>query len=585
MNRLRILPLLVITALLLTTACDGCGACSRTDVDADAEKRLSELAGALPADTEAALVAPDLGELAQTLDYAFGRMEHFDPDARAAENQINQMLGFRITDIESWDAAGFAPNSSIIFAMVDGRPVMTGYIDDKNAFQTHVIGRMRRTTETSVAIQDETYGEREFQISGNPPVSDMAWYYEGSQVVLIFPPLEALRPLISNSAAEVAEVLGGVDADSSLAAHEGFAEFRRGVGDDYPVSLYAEAESIADETDLEAMPMFITGFGPLLQAMMKWSQNQAGGTGIGFRAGDQRLELRAFAAGDEDLMEEARAAQTTAVETGWDGMLTENTTIAARTSFDLSGAVDAFLESLPDEERQQAERELDQAGPAGLNLREDILEALSGHSLLVFYGVGGDIDSAVRPLTQGRIGTGLRIALANSGLLFSLHFADADKLQVLLDAANEAGSEFVERRPLEVDGQAVDGFEVFQPLDLSMAPFRAFITEQSITFAASGIGESAAHQYLTDAREESRLADVEGLALGNAFAESDNVNGLYVNFANIRSNMRNIPFMAGYANAIRMVHELLMTAGVDDHGFYVTTQLDFSDPLEDDGDQ
>ncbi len=587
MNRVRTLVALVAFSLLAVTACDGCNGCSSDDrLEADADERVTELASRLPATADAAVVIPELRDLPEFLDYVFARAEHFDPDARATENRVNQLMGLRISDIESWDAAGFAPDSSMIFSTVGSRPVMAGFIDDKNAFETHFIGRMRNQTDTGTPIQSNTIGDRDFRESGNPPMSDMAWYYDDSIVVLIFPPLQDLEVFSSGSAASVANKLGSVDDDTSLASTDAFTEFRRGVGDHYPVSLYLHADHYFDRPEVNDDNFGMGGLGAIMEGLLEWSRSNAEGTGIGFRAGDQRLELRAFAGGEEELIEEARSAYATDDETDWGGMLTENTTLAARTSFDLSSVVDSYLDRLSDEERQRAERELSLLGQDyGLDFNEDVVGALSGQSLLVFYGVGGDIDSAVQPFMQGRIFNGLRIAMANSGLLFNLHFSDAEKMERLFDAATEARGELFERRAVVVDGEPVEDIEVFEPGDLSLMPLRLFTSDHSATFATSGIGESAAYQYLTDGREEARLADVEGLSLGNEFAGPDGLNGLYVNFGNIRSNMRNIPFAAGYANAIRMVHELLITAGVDDNGFYLSAQLDFTDSLETDGDQ
>lgn len=585
MKSARTLAIMVVFSLVLGAACDGCGACTDERLEADADTRVTALANLLPATTDAAIVIPELSELPDALDYTFGRLEHVDPDARALENQINQVLGLRVTDIESWDAAGFAPDSSMMFSMVGGRPVMAAYLDDKNAFQTHFVGRLRERTETSVPIQENAIGDRDFQVSGTGPVSDMAWFHDDAIVVLVFPPLSELEALNTGSAISVANKLGTVDEDTSLAGSKRFADFRQGLGNDYPLSLYVDAERYFERPEVADESFDLGPLGAVLESLMHWSQSHADATGIGYRAGDQRIEMHAFAAGDDEFLEEARQSYATDADTEWDGLLTENTTVAARTGFDLSGAAETFFDSLSDEEREMAKRQLDGLGrDYDLDIEDDILAALSGHSLLVFYGVGGDITSAMRPFSNGDIFTGTRLALANSGLLINLHFEDPEKLSPLLSKIGDAREDVLDHRPIDRDDADAD-IAVLQPRDLSLFPFRIFATDRSATIATAGIGEAAMYDYLTDNRDESSLADVEELRLGPEFADAQGLNGLYVNFANIRSNMRNIPLLAGYANTIRMVHELLITAGVDDHGFYLSTKLDFSDPLQDDEDQ
>ncbi len=581
MKNPRPLAIFVLLSWMLISACGSCNACSDERAEADAETRVSALAGLMPKSTDAAIVIPELSELPENLDNAFHRLGHFDPDARAIENEINQVLGLRITDIESWDAAGFDPDSSMMFSMVGARPVMAAFLDDKNAFETHFVGRMRRITETTVPIESTTIGDIDFRLSGTGPVSDMAWFHDGAIVVFVFPPLDALDVFETGSAMSVANELGSIAEGESLDDDDAFNEFRRGVGDDYPISLYVHAERYFDRPEVRDGSIGLTGFDSLIEGLVQWSQTNADGAGIGARADEQRIELRAFVGGDEEVLEAARTAYEAEHDVDWGGLLTENTTLATRTSFDLSQAVETYLENLPDDERRTIQRELMRLGRSyNIDINDDIIDALSGQSMFVFYGVGGDINTATRMVMQRRLMGAIRAIFSNSGFLFNLHFNDPDKMDALMNAVADVGSEYLVRRPLEYDGAPVEGFEVFAPRRLRQFPFRVFSADQSLTVATAGIGESAAYEYMTDARDEAKLGDVEGLELGAQFAESPGLNGIYLNFANLRSNMRNISFIAGYANTLRMLHELLITAGVDERGFYASAQLDFSDPIE-----
>ena len=582
MKSARLLASILLLVLVAATACD----CNDA-ADADADTRIDNLASMLPATSEGVLVVPELADLPDNLDYALRRVEQFQPEARNNEQAINRMLGFRITDVESWDAAGFDPDGSLLFSMFGTRPVLAAHVDDTNAFETNVVGTLRRQLETEDPIEEQQFGERSFRISGQGLANDMAWFYDDSMVVLILPPLEAFEVFDTGTATSVANKLGDLQRDVSLAESQSFADFRSGIGSDFPVSLYLHSDYYLDNTDVDDQHLGFGGVDTLADSLMEWSNSNADNIGLGFRAGDQSIEVQGFVGGDDEVIAQARDAYSTEQDVQWDGLLTENTTFAARTSIDLSKSIETFLQNLPDSERRTIERELSQMGRNhDMDIMEDVIGAFSGHSLLVFYGVGPGISGAAGEFMQRDIPGGVNTFLNNSGLLYSIHFADADKKDQLLDYMTAFGGDQLQRSALEYDGEPVDDIEVLQLANIDEYPIRMFNDRNAVTLATAGLGESSVYEYLTERRDEPLLSEAENSPLGTQFATAERTNGLYLNFGNLQSSVRELGApISGYANVLSPLHELLMTAGVDDDGFRMSTELAFSDPLEDDDEQ
>ena len=585
MNANRFLILIAVSLLLLsTTACDGCG---DDPAEVEADERIETLASLLPATSEAAVVVPELEELPDTLDKLFARGEHFNPDIRARERDINQTFGFRITDPESWEAAGFDLDGSAVFSMVGARPVLATYIDDQNAFETTVIGQLRNNFGAGSPIDDQTYGERSFRLSaGEGPANDMAWYVDDSIVVLIMPPFDALDVFETGSASSVANKLGHLDEDATLAKSKAFGEFRRGLGNDYPLSIYFHAERYFEHPDIDEDAIGVTGVDTLAHSLLEWSEANTNGAGLGLRADERRIKVHGFAGADDDVLAEAKEAYATEEDVDWGGMLTENTTLALRTAVDLPATVETYLDNLPDDERRTIERDLAQMGRNHeLDINDDVIGAFSGHALVVFYGVGGDISEAVGHLMNQRFMPGSRAVLQNSGLLANLHFTDEDKKDRLLDHLTGFAGDGINRRALNYDGDDVDDIEIFEtaqgsPFDV---PIRLYSGDRSVTLGTAGINEGSTYEYLTNRRDEPALVDAEDRELGARFAGSENINGIYLNFNNLQGNIQTIgPPISGFANVLNPLDELLVEAGVDDDGFYTTGEMTFSQLLEDD---
>lgn len=578
MKSARTITLALLVAFVFATGCDRCRK-SDDSMDRAADARVTALSEALPADSEAAVLIPNLDQMRETVDIALTRISHYQPEIRMMEQQLSRELGLRITDAQSWEDAGINPDGSLMVAIVGSRPVVATYVDDRQAFESRLIERLRRTTNTESPIRNESIGDHRFKVSGDTPHDDMAWFYKDSMVFLVLPSFDPQGVYDQGSAVTVASRVATVEAGESLATSPTFGSFRQGLGDRYPISFYVDAESYFQD---DLVFNFDYGINTLLQGVAA----NADVAGLGLRADERRLEVRAFAGGDDEFIEEARQAYTSDYDIDWEGMLRENTVLAIRSGFDLPMAFQTFLDSLPDDDRRRMQRDMANLSRNWqLDVQEDIIGAFSGNALLAFYGIGGDLQRLIPALMSGSIGDRIRTVLGNTGLFINFHFTDEDKLNAILAMLEEYGDGIIDRRNLIHDGEEVEDIGVFEPRELGTFPARLFHRENVVTVTAAGIGENAAYQYLTNTRSNASLAEAEDFPLGNRFASSDQMNGFYVNFHNLRRNIRNIPIVSGYAALLQPMHELLITSGVDDHGFFVDLILDFTEPLTVDEDQ
>ncbi len=538
---------------------------------------MTNLAGVLPASAKMVIMIPDLSEMRDSVDITLERVSAFQPQIRMFEQQIAREMGIRITDEESWKNSGITPDGSLMVAVVGNRPVVATFVDDREAFESRFIERMRQFTRTDSPVRNETIGGRSFKVSGDQAGSDIAWFYDGNMVVLAMPPFDAFGVFEEGTATNILSNVAAAAGDGSLANDESFQTYRKGMGDRYPVSVYFSGEYLRDVGEGQAQ----AAGNEIAQFLAAFDAGD-GGAGVGVRANETRLELRSLFVGDEDLIAAAEAAFISDHDVDFSGFLTKNTLLAVRSSFDLEKAYDFYMEQLPDEDRRALRRSLSRTGQAyQIDIEEDVIKAFSGHGVLAFYGVAGDMTRMAAMLGGGgSVGDTIRTVLANAGLVLSTHFADQEKFDNLMAKVTEIGGDDLNQRALVYEGSEVDDVEVLEPRMLNLFPARMFVRGDTLTVAAAGIGENAAYQYLTGDRPEGLLSDSDDFPLGKMFAEADAYNGLYLNFERLRWQIRRVPMVSGFANQLNMFHELLATTGVDEHGIYGSLIVDFTEPLQ-----
>lgn len=571
----RLLSLILILSLVVLTGCSSCRSDEQT-MHREADARIQALSEVLPTRADAAVVVPEIGKMRVAVDHTMERVSQFQPQIRMVEQQLSRELGLRITEEQSWRDSGIDPNGSLIVAIIGNRPVIATFIEDRQKFESRFVERLRRSGDTEGPVRTESVGGQSFKVSGDGIHNEFAWFYRDSMVFLAMPPFDALGAFKEGTALSVANSVAQTTPENSLGRSEAFLSYREGLGE-LAISLYVDAEKYFRRPESHRIA---GGLESILESLVSWSRSNAEGAGIGLDADERTILLQAFVGGDEDLIKEAQAAFGTTATVDWGSMLTTNTVFAVRTGFDLAKAMETYMSSLPDDQRRRLARQINQLGRNyQLDMEEEVFRAFSGQSLTVFYGLGGDIARLLQGLNSAEPLDIVRTILANSGLLVGLHFVEEEKLEKLLSRADELTADFVVRRPLIYHGEQKSDVEVMEPRSLSLFPARLFRRNDVVTIAAAGIGENAAYDYMTGQRSEGKLADSETYLLGQDFAIKEGMNGIYVNFENLRQTIRRIPMVGGFANQLQPLHELLISAEVSDKGFYLSAELEFTEPL------
>lgn len=573
---LRKLSLLLLALLVFSTGCAKCKSDS-TSLPRAADARLTALSDILPEYVDGVILIPEITPMQETLDAASRRVTHFNPSVSVLEQQIQRRFGLKLSDSQSWEEAGIRKDGSVLIALTSGRPVVLTYVEDREKFEARIIERIRTYTKIDSPIRTENMGGHDIRVSGTQAGTDIAWFYDGPTVILALPPFNAAEVYLGGAAPTVVNNILTADKESSLAQSQAFKDFRKALGDNYPISVYLNSKRYFEQDD---NPDF--GFlGSLVEGLASWSKSNAEAAGFATRVDAERFEVRAYLGGDDELLNEARAAYGTKADTDWNGMLTNNTALALRTNIDLAQAYQSFIEGLPDENRRAFQRELAQFGRAyDLDIEEDVIAAFSGYSLITFYGLGGDMTRLLSAFSgNSSAGDILRTLLANAGLMVNINFTDKAKLDTLLNRFAQFGGDHLDRRPLLSEGKEIKEIEVFEPKALNLFPARLFRKDASLTLAAAAIGEGSVHQYMEGTRSEGTLDKSDEFKLGKRFAETEAINGVYINVQNLRQNLRQMPLISGFAGQLQPFHEALLEGGVDDNGFYASFIVDFTEPL------
>ncbi|TXD32234.1 hypothetical protein FRC96_18335 [Lujinxingia vulgaris] len=579
MQRLLIL-LFALAALLIAPACDGCGS-KKGAIPASAQDRITQLSEQLPLSTDALIIAPKLDETREALDIVMRRTEAFNPAVRMIESQIQREWGIKLNDPESWKRAGITPDGSLMVAMVVNRPVLVTYVADKQAFESVFVERLRKTFEITEPVRNEKMGKTSLKISGKSGGLELAWFYKDNIAFVALPAFDAIEALEEGTALAIATQIQTTAAEESLGKSAPFMAFRDNLAKDLPLSVYVDPDRYLARVEQAPNPN-PTPVDELIEQVALFSQNNAEGAGVGLIATDTRIQLKAYAGGNEELVKKAREAYLSQMEADWANLLTKNTMLGVRTSFDMPKAYQAFLDGLPEENSRAIRRNLVEMGRNyNLNLEDDVIAAMTGHSLIAFYGIG--TRQLMGALGQGAPIQQIMSVLSASGLLISADFSEQRKLEALVDSLGQFATGYAELRPLNYKGAPVDDARVLVPANLNALPARLFQRGDNLTIAAAGMGEDAVYEYLSGKRDEPALKDVEGLDLGARFASEKNLNGLYFNFERLRENFGSMPMIGNVISTLDPLQELLLEVAVEEEGLFATASLDFVAPLPEPG--
>ncbi|MFU8805271.1 MAG: hypothetical protein ACNA8W_15770 [Bradymonadaceae bacterium] len=564
--------LLLAAVMFLATGCGNCKSSSSEAMPTDSAARAEHLTSQLPTKTEMIVLAGDLEQMQQTLGQAKDRMESFWPMVSLLQKQVQSEFGIDILSSQSWQQAGVAPKGGMVLASVQGRPVLLTYVDDRQAFEKNFVDRLKRTFNIEAPTRAETHEGRQYKLAGTTPSQDIAWFYEGKLAVVAMPAYGTIEGLEGGTALVVASQVARTKKAESLNKDADFQRFYKAMGKEHPVSVYLNAKSYLNSAQFaQSQDQLRAPFG----LVADWSKENAQGVGFGIKAEQAQVRIQALAITDETVRERANKAQRGASSMDWEHLATSNTFAGLRTSIDFPAFWALYLESMPRENQQLVRRQLKQIGASfEVDVEEDILAAISGNVGIFFYGV--HVPSMMQAMS-GDIFDVLRAA----GVIVSVQFTETEKLDALVEKAQAAGQGLIAVRPL-VDGDKnpVESIRVLEIKNVQSTPGALYIKGDTVTFASSALSEEAVHLYLTGARTEGKLKEVEALDLGARFSSAEQFNGFYVNFIRARANIGSAIPLPSVQQVLGQLEELLIEVEITDDGFLGTATLDMAKPTQ-----
>lgn len=561
MNSLRNLGLLISLLLVGTfVACDGgCG--SKDSIPAKPIDRVKNIGEQLPKSTEAVLFLSDLKATRTALNDVKSRLPNADV-VESVQKQFQTNFGIDLLDRESWGRAGIAPDSSMAIAIHRSRVVAITYVEKKQLFEKTMTDKAKNAFQIEAVTKNQTVGGHSMKVLSDDPAKQIAWMYKGKMALVVLPATSSDGALEKGTASLILSSLASAEGET-LAKSANFKSFVSDVADKFPASLFINPEAYVASSEFQKK----AEQDPTLAAGAKWSNENIEYAGIGLRADQNNVELKALVGMQPELAKEALAAAKSAKSVDWSGYATDKVMLGIRTSVDWSKVWALFTKNLPDDERRSMLRQLKQTGQSlNLDLEKDVLEKLTGNAGVFFYGIGGGLSGA---------GANLASVLERAGLMLAFQFDSPESVQNLASKIMSRLAMMASLRPLQVDGEAIEDWKVIE-FTGDDQPGRIYLHKDTVLFATTAFSEKSVLEYATNKRDEKRIKDVDRLDKGKAFAHDDAFTGIYFNAERAKDNLGSLLMMVPEARILNEIEEASLEFGVEKTGGYASLIIDLT---------
>ncbi|MBA2664087.1 MAG: DUF3352 domain-containing protein [Bradymonadaceae bacterium] len=565
-RRVGLLTLLV-AGLLLGPAI-GCGGCSESKDSVPTSKaaRVEQMTSRLPASTDMVVIAGDLVETRQTLNDLHSRVGQVLPVAQLIQQQIQSEIGVNILSAESWQQAGIAPNSGLVLGILNNRPILLTYVDDRQAFEATIVERTKKTLRIEAPIKSEEIAGQTIKSASQTAGRDMAWFYDGKLAIVALPAIETKDAMEGGSAIVVASQLASLKKADSLQPTAGFQKFYKALGADYPVSAYVNAERFLNSTSMaDSQKDMRAG----ASAFVNWSKQNARGVGLGLKAETNQAKLRAFIDPSDEITKSALAARKAPSSINWESFATDKTLLGIRSSANFQQLWKGYLASLPDAQRRSLQRDLQHMGKDfGIDIESDVFSGLTGNAVFFFYGV--DLGALM-----GGMQDDVFQAIRAFGAVASVQLNDQATLEALVQKLNTAGKGMLGLRYLaDESGEPVESIQVLELKNMESTPGSFYAKDDRLTFATAAFSEWSVQQYLTDSRTDAKLSSAANLDLGKRFASHEGFHGIYINFVRAADHLGSAVPIPMVQQTLNQLEELLIEVEVENEGIFTTVTLD-----------
>lgn len=533
-----------------------------------ANARVEQMTSHIPASTDVVFIAGDLTKTRVELNNLHNRVGQLLPVARLIQQQVQNDLGINILNEEGWTQAGINAKGGFSVAILQNRPVLLTYVEDRQAFESSVIERARKTLKIEAPVQSEQISGQTVKFASQSPGLDIAWFYNGKLAVIALPAFKNTDALDNGTALVVASQLLGLDKKSSVQSSESYQRFHKALGNESTISAYFNTDALLKSKALENSQKELRDGAA---AALEWGKNNTRGFGLALATKSDQIQLKFFLDPTEEFAKAAAKATTQAAKSNWENFATENTLIGMRSSVDFQQLWKGYLDSLSDQQRRSLQRELQMAGKDyGIDIEADVFAGLTGNSALFFYGVDlGTLMSAQQD--------DFFQLIRAFGLITAVQLNNKNNLEGLIQKVNTAAQGILGLRHLvNEDGEPDKSIKVLEVKNLATTPGRVYIKDDLVAFASGAFDETSVAQYFDGSRKEAKLKDVQTLDLGKRFATEKDFNGLYVNFIRAADHLGSAIPMPIVKQTLSQMEELLIDVTVNDKGIFTTVTLDLA---------
>src|SRR5690606_7125467 len=149
-----------------------------------------QMTGYLPATTEVAFVAGDLGQARGALTNLHERVGKVVPAVHVIQQEIQSEFGVNSISAESWQQAGINPGGGIVVGFTQNRPILLTYVEDRAAFETTFVDRAKKAFNIDQPVKTEQVDGHQVKLLSQTPARDLGWLYDGKVAIVALPAVD-----------------------------------------------------------------------------------------------------------------------------------------------------------------------------------------------------------------------------------------------------------------------------------------------------------------------------------------------------------------------------------------------------------
>ncbi len=540
MTLLRTLPLTATIGMFALMSFTGCDKKGTASIPKDADSRISTMAAKLPAGTEAALFVGDVAKMRTSLN-DINTLSDAIPELGATQKQVEAEIGFDPLDANSWKQAGIPDNSALSVSFVNNRTVIMVFVEDRQKFDTMLSEKLKKAMDSTEAPKAQDVGGKQVKVMGKDK-EQIAWLHDGKLAIIATSVLDEKFTYGDTSGAAdfVAKLPATKEAESALKTPQ-FAQYTKGITSDYSVGAFANIQAILKN---EALRKEIEqNQDPSTKEIYDRLEKEAQIAGLGLHQDGQSFKITALYGADEATNKELAALGKPTAKSPFTPFASESMLLGVRTSLNTEKLWAYYMKNLPEEQKAQIVKGLQDAGKqAQIDIEKDIINNLTGNVGIFLYGLNAGAMMGAMNNPQK--------AAQSLNLAVGVQFKDAKNITMLLDKVKaQAGI-----TPVEKDGVQV----IMLPQEMGAI----YVKDNLLVFGAKELKEADALSLMNGKAPNGKLSG----ELGSQFASDAPYGGLYVNIDKVSAIVNLLAANTPVSDVLNKIGEVALTTDNTDGG-------------------